>query len=105
MNYLGYYRPLKERKGDVNVVVRDGPVKGIWNKEPGTVELYDLASDPREQADRAAAEKDRAAAMAARAEAWLAQCEAQKVAPVELPPEAIDAKAREQLEAHGYFGQ
>jgi arylsulfatase A-like enzyme len=103
-NEWGYYKPLKTKKGDVNVVVRDGDAKGIWNKEPGTLELYDLAVDPREQSDRAAAEPARAAALAERARAWLAQCEADRVAPVELPPEAMDDKTRERLNAHGYFG-
>jgi arylsulfatase A-like enzyme len=105
LNDWGYYKPLKIAKGDVNVVVRDGALKGIWNKEPGKVELYDLAADPREQADRAGADPGRAKAIAARAAGWLAQCEAARVAPVELPPGALDAKARERLEAHGYFGQ
>ncbi|MBM4196641.1 MAG: sulfatase [Gammaproteobacteria bacterium] len=103
-NVWGYYKPLKASRGDINVVVRDGDLKGIWNKEPGTVELYDLASDPGEQQDLGPSDGTRATAMADKAAQWLAQCEATKVAPTEVAPEDISSEDRDRLRAHGYFG-
>ena len=44
-----YFKPWKQTRGDVNIVVRHKNWKGIWNVEPDTFELYDLAADPREQ--------------------------------------------------------
>jgi arylsulfatase A-like enzyme len=104
-NAWGYYRPLKATRGNLNVVVRDGNLKGIWNKEPGNVEVYDLAADPGEQNNLAASAPERAAAFEARAASFLDACRAARVPPVLLPPDAVKAADREQLEAHGYFGR
>ncbi|MAG64078.1 hypothetical protein CMO84_11215 [Candidatus Woesearchaeota archaeon] len=50
-NMKKYFKPYKEGRGDLNVVVRNGDLKAIFNVEPGTVELYDLKSDPGEAQD------------------------------------------------------
>jgi arylsulfatase A-like enzyme len=52
-NMKKYFKPYKEGRGDLNVVVRNGDMKAIFNVEPGTVELYDLKSDPGEAQDLA----------------------------------------------------
>jgi hypothetical protein len=52
-NMKKYFKPYKESRGDLNVVVRNGDLKAIFNVEPGTVELYDLKSDPGETQDLA----------------------------------------------------
>jgi arylsulfatase A-like enzyme len=104
-NAWGYYKPLKQEKGDINIVVRDGAIKGIWNKEPGRVELYDLSADPREKQDLGAGRPEKAQAVAREAAEWLAVCDAQLVPPVFVPPDTIDEARRERLRAHGYFGQ
>ena len=53
-NHKKYFRPFKEGRGDLNLVVREGDWKAILNVETAGVELYDLASDPVEQQDLAA---------------------------------------------------
>jgi arylsulfatase A-like enzyme len=50
--------------------VRDGDWKLVEHYENGALELYDLASDPSEQADLAAKEPARVAALRGKLEAW-----------------------------------
>lgn len=50
-NERKYYRPWAEERGDVNIAVRQGDWKAIYNLELDTVELYDLAEDPGEEVD------------------------------------------------------
>lgn len=50
-NARKFYRPYKELRGDLNIAVRWGDWKGIFNVEPDTFELYDLAADPGESRD------------------------------------------------------
>jgi arylsulfatase A-like enzyme len=99
-NTTSDFRPLKKRIGDINVVLRDGQVKAIWNAEPDYVEIYDLTSDPGEQADLAPSQQRRAREFAARASEWLAGC---RLPPDVPPPKELDDKTRELLRAHGYF--
>lgn len=63
MNRKKFYRPWKEARGDVNVAVRSGGWKGIYNVEQDTFELYDLASDPGELRDRSHELPERVAEM------------------------------------------
>jgi arylsulfatase A-like enzyme len=74
VNHKNYYRPWKESRGDVNVVVRRGSWKAIWNREPNTLELYDLSTDPREQHDLGAENPELAVAMQAFARVWYEAC-------------------------------
>ena len=70
-NHKKYFRPNKELRGDVNLVVRRGPWKGIWNVEGDHVELYQLAADPLEQQILSHEESEIAAAIRDYAEAAL----------------------------------
>ena len=109
INRKKYFRPIHETRGDENVVVREGRWKAIWNVAPERLELYDLASDPREQTDLAAREPERAARMRAAAEEWLAACQpAGGERPLEGEGvgegrgEALDPEVLERLRALGY---
>ena len=94
INRKKFYKPYKERRGDLNVVVCKDQWKGIWNVEPATVELYDLREDPGEQHDLAAAQPDLATAIRETATAWLEECRARAGAVVpeqgELTPEQLE---------------
>ncbi|MFQ5805213.1 MAG: sulfatase [Phycisphaerae bacterium] len=74
INRRKYYRPWKESRGDLNIVVRRGEWKGIWNVEPDRLELYNLTSDPREQHDVSAANPELALAMQVFARLWYQEC-------------------------------
>lgn len=54
-----YYAPWYQARGHRNVVIVDGMLKGIWNADPDTFELYDLAADPAEQHDLSDRQTDR----------------------------------------------
>lgn len=74
INRKKYYRPWKDARGDINIVVREGEFKAIWNAEFDRTELYDLNTDPRESNDLAAIDPDLADRLAERAKTWLAAC-------------------------------
>jgi arylsulfatase A-like enzyme len=101
MNGTMYFRPIKEARGDTNVVLRRGQWKGIWNEEPDTVELYDLVADGRETDDRSADHPAIAARMREFAREWLDGCRADAAPPE--PGEKLDDRSREKLRAMGYF--
>lgn len=98
-----YSRRLQARIGDVNIAVREGSRKSIWNAEPDTVELYDLATDPGEQSNRAALEGDAALQARRQGAAWLAECRAQAKPPLDRSGQALDEATRENLRALGYI--
>lgn len=101
LNETGYYRPEKEKRGDVNVALRTGSLKGIWNEGPETMELYDLAKDPGEQANLAASDPEKATELRDEAVSWLEQCRASAAGAIEV--KELDERAKEQLRAIGYF--
>lgn len=102
INLKKYYRPFKESRGDVNVVVRRGRWKGIFNAEPDLLELYDLSKDPAEQFDLSKQQAGRAEAMRSFAKGWLEACSSGGVptAPVRL--ESLDEETTERLRSLGY---
>ncbi len=100
LNRKKYFRPWKESRGDHNLVVRDGRWKAIWNVEPDTIELYDLAADPGESRDLHAAHPDVAGRLRARARDYLERCSARRSKTG--PPEKISKEALERLRALGY---
>jgi arylsulfatase A-like enzyme len=86
---------------------RKGDWKLIWleagEEREETFELYDLAADPAEQADLAAAEPDRVAELHAELGKILAGCRAY-LASVEAGEEIeLDAETRADLQAIGYI--
>jgi arylsulfatase A-like enzyme len=103
INRKKYFRPIRERRGDLNVALRDGAWKGIWNAEPARIELFDLASDASELRDVSIEHPDRAQAMAGEARRWLAACQerSKKVPP--RPAGEIGEAERERLRALGYI--
>jgi arylsulfatase A-like enzyme len=103
INRKKYFRPFRERRGDLNVAVRDGSWKGIWNAGPARLELYDLASDSSERRDVSIEHPERAQAMASEAKRWLAECRARsEKVPPGLAAEMGEAE-RERLRALGYL--
>jgi len=101
VNRKKYYAPFARTRGDVNVALRQGAWKGIWNVEPDTFELYHLGSDPGEQRDRSAGEPERVRAWRASAARWLEACRARAEDTEAAPP--LDAAGRERLRALGYL--
>lgn len=101
-NRKKFFRPWKESRGDLNVAVRDGEWKAIWNVEPNTVELYDLARDPGEREDRAAQHPERAAALRKVAGQWLRECTDRAVDPEHGGMDTLDDATRRQLASLGY---
>jgi len=78
INRKKFYRPWKESRGDVNIVVLQDRWKGIWNVEPGTLELYDLSHDRWEQKDVSKARPDIALSMRSFAAEWLKECRSRR---------------------------
>ena len=85
----------------MNVAVRIGPYKGIWNVEPDTVELYDLSRDVQEQINIAPREPALAAQVRALARQWYAGCAERALKPEGTAGE-LDARTREMLHQLGY---
>jgi arylsulfatase A-like enzyme len=103
INRKKYYRPYKETRGDVNLVIRQGHYKGIWNAEPQTLELYDLSTDPREMSDLSQRDPERAGLMERFARAWLDLCGSGASDPTTSHPDDLDEQTRENLRSLGYL--
>lgn len=103
-NEKKYFRPFKEQRGDLNVAVRKGHWKGIFNVELGTFELYDLARDPGERRELSAEHPDVAGELerfAARRYAELLAGSDRALAGGLDPSDAATLRALEEL---GYIG-
>jgi hypothetical protein len=100
INRKKHYRPWKESRGDVNVVVRDGRFKGIWNQEIGRMELYDLDSDPGELHDLSQDEIEVAEKLTRFAQEWFAECGALDL---EADSANLSDETKEQLRSLGYL--
>lgn len=99
-NELGFYKPFQQRFGDVNVLLRREQWKAIWNEGPATLELYDLAADPGETDNLAAARPELAAELRDEAVAWLEEC---RTAAVPAGKAEMDDSTRERLRGLGYL--
>ena len=104
-NRKKYFRPYKEQRGDVNVVVRQGSWKGIWNVGRDTFELYDLKTDRGEERDLADSEPERAAALQAVALARRERDAMRRSARTDGAPVEMTDDEREKLRALGYLGE
>ncbi len=101
-NRKKHFRPFERARGDLNVALREGAWKGIWNAEREQLELYDLAADPAERHDRAGDEAVRAERLRRVAEGWLARCRSRGRGVAPAPAPSLDAEARARLRALGY---
>lgn len=101
VNRKKYFRPWAELRGDTNVAVRDGRWKLLYSPDVGRAELYDLASDPREETDVAALHPERAAELRAFAERRLSEL-ARSGAEARERGEELDDATREALQRLGY---
>jgi arylsulfatase A-like enzyme len=99
INQTTYYRPAKQRRGDVNVMMRSEPWKAIWNEEHDSLELYDLTSDPAEQTDLAGGQPEVAQRLRKQAMEWYGNCQASLRRPERVE---LDEREREKLRALGY---
>ena len=104
-NRKKYYRPHKENRGDLNVVIRQGGWKGVWNAEIESFELYDLERDPGEIENVSAAEPELVEDMLDFAQSWLAGCEAVAMESFTEDELRLDEETRQRLETLGYIGQ
>lgn len=104
-NRKKFYRPHKENRGDLNVVIRQGEWKGIWNAETESLELYDLGRDSGESEDMSAAEPELVGDMLHFAQSWLAGCESSAMESYTENELQLDEETRRRLEALGYIGQ
>jgi len=101
-NLMKYYRPWKESRGDINIALRHGRFKAIWNVEPDTLELYDLQADPGEQTNVVEQHPELAAQLRAAAQRWYEQCEPVAAGEPRRTPDPMSAEELERLRALGY---
>jgi len=97
INRKKYFRPWKESRGDINVVIRRGSQKGILNIELGDLELYDLSSDPGEQLDLSADMVELSKEMVLAGEQWFQGCSEDGAV-----SSSLSDATKEQLKALGY---
>ncbi len=102
INVKKYFRPWKQTRGDINVALRSGPFKAIWNLEPDTLELYDLTRDVQEQVNLADREPDLAHRLREAARNWYQQCAASAHTPKGSAGQ-LDERTREMLQKLGYI--
>lgn len=89
-----------EKRGNLNVAVREADWKAIWNRDNGSIELYDLSVDPFETSDQSAIEPELAARLLVRAQEWYAECSANAFVPVDT---VLDEETIRQLRSLGYL--
>ena len=90
--------PAVHYAGDWRVLI-EGDMKLIWNSL-GRHRLFDLAADPGESEDLAAARPERVAAMQQTLERYLASLPPPGPEP---PPREVDPETRDTLRALGYL--
>jgi len=102
MNRKKFYRPWRQSRGEVNVVLRQGDYKGIWNADIETFELYDLADNPSETRNLATVQPELASAMEEHARRWLSDCSRQATTTAPIDRENLDPETLERLRSLGY---
>ena len=101
-NIKKYFRPYKQTRGDLNVVVRLGPWKGIFNAGPRTVELFNLDEDAREQQDVASTHAALVDTVKIEARQWLDTCRARAEGREAVEAGVLDEAQRSRLRSLGY---
>jgi choline-sulfatase len=101
-NRKKYYRPYQQTRGNVNVGVRWGSWKGIWNVDLNTFELYDLDRDPGEKNDLSEREGETSAAMRKLARSELARCYQRARKSSREAGSVLDEETLRRLESLGY---
>ena len=87
-------------RGNVNVAMRQGSWKGIWNHDVKSFELYDLATDPNEKTDLSNENPELTRRLQDQAKDWLQACRENAYQTEEAGE--LDDETREQLRALGY---
>jgi arylsulfatase A-like enzyme len=100
MNFKKYYRPYKESRGDINVVVRQGRWKGIWNLEPDTFELFDLSVDAGERLESSSSQPELSKRLKTLAVREFDECSSRMLRPQTSP--ILGPKEIEALRSLGY---
>lgn len=103
MNKKKHFRPFKETRGDINIVIRRDNYKGIFNIEPDTIELYDLTTDPAEKVDLSSKKTDLALQMKQYALKWYAENSAKQKLKAPIKEEKLDQATLENLKSLGYI--
>jgi arylsulfatase A-like enzyme len=102
-NQKKYYRPFKDGRGDLNLVVVDGPWKGIYNPEVSSFELYHLDSDPAEGRNLSAQEPRRTRLMRKVARGEYRQCLSRQGNSQDSAG-GLDPEQEQALRSLGYIG-
>ncbi|NUQ44633.1 MAG: sulfatase-like hydrolase/transferase [Phycisphaerae bacterium] len=92
---------FRRTRGNLNIAVREGPWKAIWNVDLDSLELYHLQRDPREQANLASADEETAKRLLTVAKRFMKN-EKRRV-PGRVA-EKLDRKSEENLRELGYLG-
>jgi hypothetical protein len=101
LNQQGYFKPSAEARGNVNIVLRQGVWKSIWNAEVENGELYNLEEDEFETTNVRAQHEELAARHAAAGKQWLDNCFANEQRVDDA--NELDEETKEKLRALGYF--
>jgi arylsulfatase A-like enzyme len=101
LNQQGYFKPSADARGNINVVLRQGAWKTIWNAEVENAELYNLEEDEFETTNVRDQNEQLSAQHAAAGKEWLENCftNAQRVD----ESNELDEETKEKLRALGYF--
>ncbi|MCA9244363.1 MAG: sulfatase [Phycisphaerales bacterium] len=101
-NKKKYFKPNKELRGDINLVMRLGKWKGILNAEVNTFELYDLEADPDEKTNVAAEREQIASRMRELGVNYLRDCLSGKM---EAGASEMTAEDKKALKGLGYINE
>jgi arylsulfatase A-like enzyme len=100
INTTRYYKPWNTTRGDVNIALRLGAWKGIWNASIDTFELYDLAGDPAETRNVATAQAVIVERLRNAARTFYEQCQTQRRDAT--PAEPLSEETLRNLRSLGY---
>lgn len=102
VNEQKHFRPWHDARGDRNVAVRRGPLKGVWNVDLRTFELYDTHRDPGETVELSGEYAALSRSMLRHAMPWWEACLSGSTDLVPAPDVELPDDALEELRALGY---